>query len=133
MRHLWWWGAAAAACDDHIVAPDFSSFEPGFCGVEQVFAASCQNAGCHGGGSASGGLDLETDPYAALIDVTSPTFGLPHVVPGDSAASFLYQKVAGTQGANGARMPVGAVLSDAAIAHVAEWIDDGAAPCGEER
>lgn len=133
MRRLAWVAWLLVGCDDHVIGASVAITEPGFCGVEQVLAASCQNAGCHGAGAAAVGLDLETDAYSLLVGPTSPIYGDPYVVPGDAAGSFLYQKIAGTQGSAGGRMPLAGALPDTAIDHVGAWIDDGATPCPESR
>jgi len=120
----------ALGCDDHVISPGVAVTEEGFCGVEQVFDQSCSTSGCHDAVSQGGSLDLETDPYGAVVDGASPTYGDAYVVPGDPDASFLYQKVAGTQGDKGSRMPIGGVLPDDVIDRMAQWIADGAEDCG---
>ena len=64
---------------------------------------------------------------AGLQSKVSP--GHPLLVPGDEAASFLYQKLAHTQGPDGgANMPVGRASTDTVpeLAMIAQWIHDGA-------
>ncbi len=121
---------AVVACDDHVISPGVVVTEDGFCGVSQVVEQTCADAGCHDPVSVGGGLDLVTEPYETLTTRASATYGVAYVVPGDPAASFLYQKVAGTQGDQGSRMPIGSFLPDAAIDVVEQWIADGAADCG---
>lgn len=79
---------------------------------------TCTNAGCHGGGSASGGISLDEGACDAAI---ADGF----VVAGDSAGSTLYIEVEeGT-------MPIGAdPLSQDDLDLIAAWIDDGAV-CAE--
>lgn len=74
------------------------------------------------------GTDVDA-AYDLLIDQPSG-FGLDHVEPGDSAASFLYHKLDGTQmdvGDFGDVMPPGAPLTAADLATIKMWIDEGAA------
>ncbi len=96
----------------------------GFCAVRDVFDAQCVS--CHSPSNLQGDLDLVTDPQAALVGVASPTYGTVLVVAGDSASSFLYQKVTGTQGASGDSMPPGATLGAADAETIRTWIDNGA-------
>lgn len=126
------WLLVLAACDDHLFQPQGGdAVAADWCGVEPVLAASCATSGCHDAGSATAGLDLETDPLAALVDVEGSYPGLVYVVPGDPDASYLLQKIEGTQASGtGSRMPLGPPLDDASIAAVRTWISDGAADCG---
>lgn len=93
--------------------------------VQPMFDADC--AVCHGGSSPSQGLDLETDAYDDIVNVASgqePT--LDFVEPGDSANSYLYQKVAGTA-STGNQMPRGGTAWSASeLAILETWIDEGA-------
>ena len=66
-----------------------------------------------------------------MVSVASPTYGTILVIPGDSAGSFLYQKVTGTQGASGDSMPPSSTLTTADAEVVRVWIDTGAtSDCG---
>ncbi len=100
----------------------------------QVFQPRCAFAGCHAASSNAGGLDLETDPYGALIDVTpvnqaAAAAGKKLVVPGDPENSFLYQKIAGTLAdGEGQPMPIGASLDATQTQLVYDWIAQGANP-----
>src|SRR5258706_16764 len=73
-----------------------------------VFSVSCAVSGCHTGGSAPYGLQLDPGFSAGnLIDVRSgQDSNLIRVVPGDPDASLLIQKLDGTQTV-GERMPAG--------------------------
>lgn len=64
----------------------------------------------------------------SLVNVASEGYpGNTLVVPGDSANSFFYRKVAGPLSAEeGEKMPTGTELSAADVAVVKAWIDDGA-------
>jgi hypothetical protein len=102
----------------------------GFCGVRGVFRAECVR--CHDAEGRQGGLDLASDPYAALVGVTSATYDEVLVTPGDPAASLLLRKMEGLQAvAEGGVMPPGGRL-DPAVEVVRAWITDGAtASCDE--
>lgn len=109
--------------------PTTTTTDDGFCAVRRVIRQEC--VVCHDADGSLGGLDLETDPIAATVNVTSAAFGDVLVVPGDPAASLLWRKVSGTQAADeGDPMPPGG--ADAAIADVFRaWIQDGATDaCG---
>lgn len=97
----------------------------GWCAAQALFAGSCTS--CHSSASALGGLDLETDPHAALVGVTSASYGVPLVTPGDPDASLLLRKISGTQAADeGSQMPPGGQVDPAVIEKVRTWIADGA-------
>lgn len=94
----------------------------------KVFSVSCAVAGCHGGSSVQQGLRLDAGFSAAnLINVPSPRNAqLIRVVPGDPDASFLIQKLEGTQ-TLGDRMPqFGPYLPQATIDEIRLWIRNGA-------
>jgi uncharacterized membrane protein len=117
--------AALTACDDTINLPveDASRISADYCGVEELMAGQCTD--CH---SASGGTypDLGSDLHAAVVDVESANnAGEVFVIPGDSAGSFLYTKCAGTSSV-GSKMPLGGDVSEANLAAMATWIDNGA-------
>jgi hypothetical protein len=98
--------------------------------VETVFANNCTS--CHNptGAATFGGLDLQTDPCAATVRVSS-SYGPPRVDPGNHADSVLWNKMADT-GAYGGVMPPSGKLPDPTIASVAAWIDAGApSPCSD--
>lgn len=97
----------------------------------QVFSPSC--SGCHSGPTSSAlpsGMNLSSaaDSFAALVNVTSLQVDtLNRVTPGDSANSYLVQKLEGTA-AVGTRMPQGGpFLDQATMDMIRQWIDDGAA------
>ena len=117
-----------AGCDDTIFGSGHSSSstttwgdEP-WCQVQRVFQEQCTS--CHGGTAPN----LEgTDAHEGLIGVASPLYDdQVFVVSGDPDASFLYQKVIGTQGDNGAPMPMGSEGIDADSAQIIhDWIAEG--------
>ncbi len=114
-------------CDD----TDFSnghggelSGAEGWEGVSEVFAIEC--VACHGVGGTAG-LDLETDPCAAIVDIDAVAYGAKLVAPGDHQASVLWHKMADTATYGGV-MPVSGAMDPAVVDNLAAWIDDGA-PC----
>jgi hypothetical protein len=102
-----------------------------FCSVETIFEDEC--LGCHSSGSALGNLDLETDAYAALVNVTASVDSTQQlVIPGDAANSLLYTMMAGIPPNGLSPMPKGG-NTNAGYAQVVEtWINDGADACGNE-
>lgn len=90
--------------------------------IKPILEANCVS--CHVPGNV--GYDksgLRLDNYEAMMKGTQ--FG-PVVVPGSSVGSTLYRLVAG-QADPSIRMPHGqAALSDADVATIAAWIDQGA-------
>jgi hypothetical protein len=104
------------------LAPTLSSIQA------NVFSVSCAVPGCHGGTSAQFGLRLDAGFSAGnLVNVASPRGALlVRVVPGDPNASFLIQKLEGTQPI-GDRMPLfGPYLPQSTIDVVRQWIRNGA-------
>lgn len=97
-----------------------------FADVQEVFAGACNFRGCHGGGSASGMLDLTGMPYDRLVNVSSPETQRVRVVPGDPASSYLYQKLTSDTPAAGVRMPLGGVLEAERTEVIRLWIAAGA-------
>jgi hypothetical protein len=117
------------SCDDDFLTPPSGGGDTdlpagsGWCAVQSIFHNECFN--CHDA-TALGDLDLETDPYAALVDhAAAQDASLTLVVPGDPAVSFLYAKLTGTQTAGG-DMPPGGPLGAAKVEIVRAWIADGA-------
>lgn len=99
--------------------------QEGWCAVQAIFNDSC--VACHSASGQSGGLDLETDAYAAIVDQASSAYaGRTLVVPGNPDASFLYLKMSDQQGADGAVMPPNGALDAATLAVVSDWILQGA-------
>jgi mono/diheme cytochrome c family protein len=80
--------------------------------IQPIFQKSCFM--CHGPQTQMAGLRLDAK-QSVLAKV---------VVPGKSAESHLYQRVAGV--GDVARMPMGGRLSDDQIALIKKWIDQGA-------
>jgi hypothetical protein len=96
----------------------------------KVFSVNCAISGCHGGSAVQQGLRLDAGFSAAnLINVPSPRdSSLVRVVPGNPGASFLIQKLEGTQ-TLGDRMPqFGPYLPQSTIDEIRLWIQGGAQP-----
>jgi len=121
-------GLIVAGCSDlgdSVTAPDTTPGDVSYAAdVQPLFDANC--VGCHGAGG-NGGLDLRTgQSRAALVGVTSPTYGAVRVVAGDPDASVLYDKLTGG-GVYGQPMPPsGTPLPPAALETIRRWIADGA-------
>ena len=111
-----------------IVSPP-SGLQPTLASIQDnVFTVSCAVPGCHGGAGAQQGLRLDPGFSAGnLINVPSPRDpNLIRVVPGDPDASFIIQKLQGTQ-TLGDRMPDGGpYLTTATVNVIRQWILDGA-------
>lgn len=94
----------------------------------QILSQRC--AGCHGGGSPSAGMNLESgNAYESLVNKpSSEKSGAVRVVPGNAEASYLVQKLRGDAGIVGLRMPRNGppYLTDDQINLVIQWINAGA-------
>lgn len=95
---------------------------------------NCMFGACHGGEANpnSGGLQIpagdKTTAYKHLVGVKSTSavcMGKTYVVPHDSKNSLLIHKLSATPPC-GARMPIGAPLTDSQMAQITAWIDMGA-------
>ncbi len=102
---------------------------------ETVIAASCQFSACHDAQGAAAGLDLETDPYAALLtrSAVSADVDLPLIAPGDPEGSWLYQLLSRCQPVDDAGNVVASMprnspilLDQGVVAKVRAWIENGA-------
>jgi hypothetical protein len=93
-----------------------------------VFSVNCTVPGCHGGGTVQFGLRLDPGfSYGNLVNVASPRdANLVRVIPGNPDASFIVQKLEGTQ-TLGDRMPdFGPYLPQSTIDVIRQWIANGA-------
>jgi hypothetical protein len=95
----------------------------------EIFTPKC--SGCHNGVGTvpPGALNLTAGgTYKAIVNVaTAEQPNLKFVVPGDPANSYLLQKLLGSAGISGVRMPEGGPYLDAATtAQVSAWISAGA-------
>lgn len=98
--------------------------------VQPIFTANCSFEGCHGGSAPILDQDLSSaqHSFASVVNVPSMEVdGLMRVKPGDSANSYLYQKISQDTPQVGTRMPQGRPnLSDDEINLIRRWIDGGA-------
>lgn len=109
---------------------DFNSgFQVGpFCAVQTVFQLGCVT-GCHSGIVPEAGLDLETDPYNAIVNVPSKLYSGTLVVPGDPEGSLLMHKMTGNLTADqGEVMPPQGAMSNYYVVPIRDWIAAGAQP-----
>ncbi|MEI8019968.1 MAG: c-type cytochrome domain-containing protein, partial [Schlesneria sp.] len=86
--------------------------------VKPVLARHC--AACHGVKKQQVGLRI--DSAKGMLDGGDSG---PAIVPGEAAKSLLIQAITGTEGAS-QMPPEGDKLSDAEIAAIRKWIDEGA-------
>jgi Planctomycete cytochrome C len=127
------------ACDEKLsdITGPTPSLEPTFSNIRENIFESTDTAGrtacvaCHtsAGQPAAGGLDLTSDPYAALVNAPSlQKEGAVQVIPGDPDASYLIQKLEGAAGIVGLRMPRSGppYLTDGQILVIERWIQLGA-------
>src|SRR5262249_44410135 len=97
---------------------------------DSVFTPICST--CHSGVGTQlpGSMNLSnvTASRAALVSVASVEKpGVQRVTPGNSAGSYVVQKIQGDPGIAGARMPFGGpFLDQATINTIRQWIDAGA-------
>lgn len=114
-----------AGCDDVIYgqAPAPPLSQTGWPGVEEVFDTYCLD--CHSAEAAFGQLDLETNPYGAIVGVASSNGTMPLVDPSNPDNSLLYLKLVDQQ-PTGSKMPPASTLSTEASDIVRDWIADGA-------
>ena len=108
-----------------------------FAGVQTIFAKhNCAVAGsCHGGSNPQMGLNLEAgQSFRNLLNKSTEDSNRLRVNPGNSAASYMFQKViaGGNIAPNSARMPLGcngdSCLTNDEIATIQNWINEGAPP-----
>jgi hypothetical protein len=96
--------------------------------VQPIFTASCATTDCHTGAQPAMGLRLSSaDGYGNIVNRPSqeaPTYQL--VRPSKPDSSYLYLKVEGASGIEGARMPFGGTLSATSIELIRHWIVQGA-------
>ena len=97
--------------------------------IQPIWDDSCAYGGCHTGSRPSAGLDLSSGA-ADTNDVPStqvPT--MDRIEPGDTALSYLWHKLQGTQatvGGGGNDMPDGGALPPDKLDMIEAWIVDGA-------
>lgn len=96
--------------------------------VQPIFTASCATTDCHAGTQPAMGLRLTSgDSYGNIVNRPSqeaPAYKL--VRPSKPDSSYLYRKIDGASGINGARMPFGGTLPETSIELIRHWIVQGA-------
>jgi hypothetical protein len=128
-------GTIGSDSDDPPPTPGEDMGPPGFaeCGEAGAailfFERSC--AGCHQG---SRYPDLSREGLARLSELESRVLpGQPLLVPGDPEGSFLYRKMAHTQGEDGgANMPLGRATPVSELGLIEDWIRSGASTSCDE-
>ena len=136
MKRRTWWAAAlagllAVSCStdgstDMVFDPDPGDDGGGevvtFAQVQDVFDGSCS---CHLAGTFPNLSAAQS--YLSIVDGASSQ-GMPLVDPGDPGNSYLFLKIAGTDGIVGGRMPFGGppFLTAGQIDAVEAWIERGA-------
>ena len=131
--------ATAAACDENLstLAGPTPNLEPTFASIQREIFETTDVAGrvacvnCHHnvGRNPPGGLNLlSAVSYASLVNVSSAQKpAVLRVVPGNPDASYLAQKLDGTAGIIGRRMPFNPpYLSDGQSLILRRWIAIGA-------
>jgi len=104
--------------------------------IQPIWDEHCTMA-CHEpGGAWVGFLDLSDSAYDRIVNASVLTVsGMNHITPGDLEASYLWQKIQGTQldvGGNGDKMPypqpgmAPTVLTQEQLDTIEEWILGGA-------
>jgi len=100
-----------------------------FAGVQAIFTGKCTS--CHSGSGPAlpASMSLEAGKaFQNIIAKSDEDASRLRINPGNSTASYLYQKITGGN-ISGGRMPLGsAPLSDAEINTIKNWIDEGAPP-----
>jgi hypothetical protein len=116
--------------DSILVTVEEAAEEATFTRVQsEIFSPGCARSGCHGNGSANGGLQLDAGlAYGEIVNVPSSQQGsLDRIEPGDPDNSYLWRKVNGGPGISGGRMPLtGGQLSQSQLDLLEAWILDGA-------
>ena len=132
--------ASLSACDEKLssIAGPTPSLEPTFTSIQRDIFETTDSSGrtscvtCHTntGRAPSGGMNLNHDTaYDQLVNV--PVRGKPgatRVVPGDTDNSYLIQKLTGSTGIVGRRMPNNGppYLTDGQILIIKRWVALGA-------
>jgi hypothetical protein len=99
--------------------------------IQPIFDQNCALSGCHASDTASGGMILDAgQSYANIVNVTSTEVPPEkRVAPGDSAHSYLYEKISHAVPSDGGQMPLGSnPLPSNLMALIKTWIDQGAKP-----
>ena len=112
------------------LSPSFSSIQRDiFSSSDSSGRASCVSCHTSQGRTPAGALDLSGNAFGALVNVASrQKSGAIMVVPGDPDNSYLIQKLEGTSGIVGLRMPRNGppFLGDGQVQIIRRWILLGA-------
>jgi hypothetical protein len=104
----------------------------GMMAVQQIFTRSCALADCHSSSAPQLEQDLSSVERSRVSIVNVASMEVPDLIrvkPGDSAHSFLFEKISQDNPREGTRMPKGgAPLSNEEIKLIRDWIDGGALP-----
>jgi hypothetical protein len=131
---------AAAGCDEKLssLAGPTPNLEPTFTSIQRDIFESTDSAGrtactnCHTstGRTPAGALNLNHDAaYDQIVNVVARNkAGATRVIPGNPDGSYLLQKLIGTSGIFGNRMPNNGppYLTDGQIQIIRRWIANGA-------
>jgi hypothetical protein len=126
-----------SACDEKLsdITGPTPNLNPSLSSITQNIIQSSDSSGrtpctnCHAGANPAGRLNLSGDVYAALVNKPSSFKpGAILVIPGDPENSYLYQKLEGSAGIVGLRMPRNGppYLTDGQIEVIERWIEQGA-------
>jgi hypothetical protein len=131
----------AGGCDEKLsdIAGPSPNLQPTFSSIQREIFETTDASGraactqCHsdaGGRTPSGGMNLRHDlAYATLVGIASRgKAGAIRVIPGDPDSSYIVQKLEGTPGIVGERMPRtgGPYLTEGQISIIKRWIETGA-------
>ncbi|MCW8849213.1 MAG: hypothetical protein OQJ81_04475, partial [Melioribacteraceae bacterium] len=108
---------------DEKVEPQLES--PTFTNIQkEILNKSCAFSGCHVSGSVN--PNLAGNSYDIIVNKKSST-GMDYIKPNDPDNSYILQKILGSNGIQGSRMPLNSSsLSQDKIDVITEWINDGA-------
>lgn len=104
-----------------LILPVFSFSQVEWSDVEPIFSSRC--GGCHTTSTTAG---VNVSSHNNIISSIGAQYGAAIVIPGNSAASPLYDKISNPSPAHGSQMPLGLPLAAAEITLIGQWIDDGA-------
>lgn len=129
MKRFWMLSFAILACGDTEETDTSVNLVPA--NVQTIFTDHCALSGCHAGSSPAQGQNLsESRAYGSIVNVTaqqSPS--KKRIAPGDTTNSYMFEKIKGTGGISGDRMPLGGpYLTVAQIDTIRQWILLGAPP-----
>lgn len=121
-------GSVLLGCPGTLSNPDEFTEQPECTGatVEEIFENSCGGGNCHDADQPAQNLDLVSPNVAdRLFGVSATGAGCEDrllAVAGDPDLSYLVDKVDGSPGICGARMPFSAALDPREVACIEDWI-----------